>query len=78
MSRCLFIEPREATEKELLMKHTLEQIEILKATDQCNDEEFLEELSSRFDAIYIHPVSVAQNCFLYNKTLIFLKLHSNF
>ncbi|KAJ9582108.1 hypothetical protein L9F63_003564, partial [Diploptera punctata] len=55
VSRCLYIEPREATEKEILVKHLPEQIAILKATSQCNDEEFLEELSSRFDAIYIHP-----------------------
>ncbi|XP_069687064.1 histone deacetylase 6 isoform X1 [Periplaneta americana] len=55
LTRCQFIEPREATEKEILVKHSLEQIEILKATSQCKDEEFLEELSSRYDAIYIHP-----------------------
>jgi hypothetical protein len=53
----LFLEPREATEEEILMKHSVEQIEILKATSECQDEEFLEELSSRYDAIYIHPVS---------------------
>jgi len=57
VSRCLFVEPREATEKEILMQHSVEQIEILKATRECKDEEFLEDLSSRYDAIYIHPVS---------------------
>ena len=51
------MEPREATEKEILMQHSIEQLEILKATRECKDEEFLEELSSRYDAIYIHPVS---------------------
>lgn len=57
ISRCLFVKPREATEEEILMKHSVEQVEILKATSECGDEEFLEELSSRYDAIYIHPVS---------------------
>jgi len=51
------VEPREATEKEILVQHSVEQIEILKATWECKDEEFLEDLSSRYDAIYIHPVS---------------------
>jgi histone deacetylase 6 len=51
------VEPREATEKEILVQHSVEQIEILKATRECKDEEFLEDLSSRYDAIYIHPVS---------------------
>lgn len=57
VSRCLFVEPREATEKEILVQHSVEQIEILKATMECKDEELLEDLSSRYDAIYIHPVS---------------------
>jgi histone deacetylase 6 len=51
------VEPREATEKEILMQHSVEQLNILKATRECKDEEVLEELSSRYDAIYIHPVS---------------------
>lgn len=57
ISRCLFLEAREATENEILMQHSLEQVKILKATSECRDEEFLEELSSRYDAIYFHPVS---------------------
>ncbi|XP_067008201.1 histone deacetylase 6 isoform X1 [Anabrus simplex] len=57
ISRCLTITPREATESEILVKHTSEQIEILKATDGCTDEIFLEKLSSKYDAIYIHPSS---------------------
>lgn len=57
ISRCLFLEAREATENEILMQHSVEQVKILKATSECRDEEFLEELSSRYDAIYLHPVS---------------------
>ncbi|PNF26149.1 hypothetical protein B7P43_G04459 [Cryptotermes secundus] len=55
ISRCLFLEAREATENEILMQHSVEQVKILKATSECRDEEFLEELSSRYDAIYFHP-----------------------
>jgi hypothetical protein len=51
------LEAREATENEILMQHSVEQVKILKATSECRDEEFLEELSSRYDAIYFHPVS---------------------
>ena len=54
---CKEILSREATEAELLTKHTPEQIEILKATENVTDEEYLEKLSSKYDAIYIHPVS---------------------
>lgn len=56
ISRCKLISPRLATDKELLQKHTQKQIDILKATDGCTDLTKLEELSSRYDAIYIHPV----------------------
>jgi hypothetical protein len=51
------LEPREATENEILMQHSVEQLKILKATSECMDKEFLEELSSRYDAVYFHPVS---------------------
>ena len=57
IERCKFIQPRMATECEVLTKHTQEQIDTLKATKGANDEAALEELSSNYDAIYIHPVS---------------------
>lgn len=56
VERCTSIAPREATEDEILMKHTQEQIDTLKVTDGCTEEQSLESLSSRYDAIYIHPV----------------------
>lgn len=55
MKFCKEISPREATEAELLAKHTPDQIKILKATENVNDEEYLEKLSSKYDAVYIHP-----------------------
>lgn len=39
------------------MKHTQEHFDILKATDGEENEDLLEDLSSKYDAIYIHPVS---------------------
>lgn len=56
MQRCKLVESRCAAENELLSKHSQKQIDILKATDGSIDSENLELLSSKYDAIYIHPV----------------------
>lgn len=56
VQRCKLIEPRRATENELLSKHSQKQIDILKATDGSTDSENLELLSSKYDCVYIHPV----------------------
>lgn len=56
INRCKLIEPRLATEKEILLKHSQKQIDILKSTDGCTDADNLELLSSKYDAIYVHPV----------------------
>lgn len=55
--RCHPICTRPGTLQEILLKHTQEQYDILKATEHETDEAHLEELSSQYDAIYIHPVS---------------------
>ncbi|XP_018305057.1 histone deacetylase 6 isoform X2 [Mycetomoellerius zeteki] len=55
VQRCKLIEPRRATENELLSKHSQKQIDILKATDGSTDSENLELLSSKYDCVYIHP-----------------------
>nr|XP_012150675.1 PREDICTED: histone deacetylase 6 isoform X3 [Megachile rotundata] len=55
ISRCKLIEARLATEKEILLKHSQKQIDILKSTDGCTDADKLELLSSKYDAVYIHP-----------------------
>lgn len=57
VKRCKNIEPRDATPDEILRLHTREQIDILKATDGCSDQDILEKLSSKYDAVYVHPVS---------------------
>ena len=51
------IEPRNVTDEELLKLHVPEMISILKGTDGCTDEQLLEELSSRYDFLFIHPVN---------------------
>ncbi|XP_015110573.1 histone deacetylase 6 [Diachasma alloeum] len=55
IERCKFIEPRLARIDEVLLKHSMEQIDILKGTEGCQDAERLENISSKYDAIYIHP-----------------------
>lgn len=57
IDRCVSLSPRDATVEEILTKHTKEHYELLKTTSECTNAEKLEELSSKFDAIYIHPVS---------------------
>jgi len=56
VQRCKCVESRLATENEILTKHSQKQIDILKATDGCADSENLELLSSKYDAIFVHPV----------------------
>lgn len=57
INRCYELECREATQDEILTMHTQEHIDILRATENSQDVTALEELASRYDAIYIHPVS---------------------
>ncbi|XP_025261717.1 histone deacetylase 6 isoform X2 [Camponotus floridanus] len=55
VQRCKRVESRLATENEILTKHSQKQIDILKATDGCADSENLELLSSKYDAVFVHP-----------------------
>ncbi|XP_055682363.1 histone deacetylase 6 isoform X4 [Lutzomyia longipalpis] len=57
MDRCMKIEPKSATKEQILLKHTEEHYETLKRTSGSTDEASLEDLSSRYDAIYIHPTT---------------------
>lgn len=58
IDRCRFIESRPGTLQEILTKHTQEQYDILQSTENEANETKLEEISSHYDAIYIHPVSL--------------------
>ncbi|KAH8317540.1 hypothetical protein KR074_012496 [Drosophila pseudoananassae] len=53
--RCLELPSRVATKAEILRLHTEEHFERLKATSGIRDDDRMEELSSRYDSIYIHP-----------------------
>ncbi|KAH8266823.1 hypothetical protein KR026_004810 [Drosophila bipectinata] len=53
--RCLELPSRIATKAEILRLHTEEHFERLKATSGIRDDVRMEELSSRYDSIYIHP-----------------------
>ncbi|KAG7310384.1 hypothetical protein JYU34_003157 [Plutella xylostella] len=55
ISQCKEFTPRAASKEELLSLHSPSVYDLLETTHQNNDEKFLEEVSSKFDAIYIHP-----------------------
>lgn len=59
IDRCKEVMPRNATEDEILKKHTKEHYDLLKSTSQYPDEDVdkIEELCSNYDTVFIHPVS---------------------
>lgn len=57
VERCKELKPRLATKEEVLTVHTEEHFELLKSTKDCKDEAHLEDLSSNYDAIYVHPTT---------------------
>lgn len=56
LERCLELTPEMATKQQVLLKHTDEHYETLRATNGMQDADKLEDISSHYDAIYIHPV----------------------
>lgn len=56
LARCVRVEPRVATEEELLLVHTREYIELMTRTEKMTEEE-LKSLAETYDSIYIHPNS---------------------
>lgn len=63
LERCSKIQSRSATNNEVLMKHTQETIDLLKSTSNLQDVNYLETMSSKFDAVYFHPVNTFINDF---------------
>ncbi|XP_015367992.1 PREDICTED: histone deacetylase 6-like, partial [Diuraphis noxia] len=61
IERCIKIQGRNATNDELLMKHSQNIIDILKSTDDIQSVDLLQTLSSKFDAIYFHPSTYKQS-----------------
>lgn len=56
INRCQRIEAAPASEAQLTTMHKKEHIELLKSLNGVTADDYLEELSSRYDAIYFHPV----------------------
>ncbi|XP_047221732.1 histone deacetylase 6 isoform X2 [Girardinichthys multiradiatus] len=56
LSLCVTVEPREATEEELLLVHTKHYIDAVKSTQTMTQTE-LQSLSERYDSVYLHPES---------------------
>ncbi|XP_077370269.1 protein deacetylase HDAC6 isoform X2 [Festucalex cinctus] len=54
LSRCVQVQPRAATDEELLFLHTKHYIELMKSTQMMSETE-LHQLSDKYDSIYIHP-----------------------
>ncbi|XP_059483409.1 histone deacetylase 6 isoform X2 [Neocloeon triangulifer] len=57
VDRCLSLEPYSATHEDVLAIHTEKLINLLKSTDKSKNWDELEEISSKYDAVYIHPVT---------------------
>ncbi|XP_050669840.1 histone deacetylase 6 isoform X1 [Leptidea sinapis] len=55
IDQCKAIRARPATKEEIIKLHCSSVIDVLESTNNNNNMEYLEELSSRYDAIYFHP-----------------------
>uniref|UniRef100_A0A672IMB2 Protein deacetylase HDAC6 n=1 Tax=Salarias fasciatus TaxID=181472 RepID=A0A672IMB2_SALFA len=54
LSCCVRVEPRDATEEELLLAHTKQHVDTIRATQTMTQSE-LQTLSETFDSVYLHP-----------------------
>ncbi|KAJ0064448.1 hypothetical protein NL108_006514 [Boleophthalmus pectinirostris] len=54
LSRCTRIQPREATEKELLLIHSQKYVDLMRSTQTMTEAE-LRSLSEKYDSVYLHP-----------------------
>ncbi|XP_050539319.1 histone deacetylase 6-like [Daktulosphaira vitifoliae] len=60
LDRCIKINTREAKREEILSKHSAEHVDLLKQTENLNEEQ-LERLSANYDSIYLHPFTYKQS-----------------
>ncbi|XP_029910870.1 histone deacetylase 6 [Myripristis murdjan] len=56
LPRCVRVQPREATEEELLLVHRQQYVDLMRSTQTMTETE-LQRLSERYDSIYLHPES---------------------
>ncbi|KAJ8017286.1 hypothetical protein DPEC_G00016270 [Dallia pectoralis] len=61
-SRCVPVETRLATEDHLLLVHTKEYVDLMRSTQQMNEDQ-LKALSETYDSVYIHPESYTCACY---------------
>ncbi|XP_028850691.1 histone deacetylase 6 isoform X2 [Denticeps clupeoides] len=61
LARCVSVEPRVASEEELLLVHTKEYVDLMTSSQKMTEEE-LKSLSESYDSIYIHPDSFPSAC----------------
>ncbi|XP_051914295.1 histone deacetylase 6 isoform X2 [Hippocampus zosterae] len=54
LSRCVQVQPRAATDEDLLLVHTKHHIELIKSTQTMSETE-LHRFSDKYDSVYIHP-----------------------
>ncbi|XP_050425682.1 histone deacetylase 6-like [Adelges cooleyi] len=73
IERCVQIECRMASNGELLLKHTQKIIDLLKSTAGSTDADNLENLSSKFDAVYIHPATYKQSLYATGSSIELLR-----
>uniref|UniRef100_A0A1B0FAE5 Protein deacetylase HDAC6 n=1 Tax=Glossina morsitans morsitans TaxID=37546 RepID=A0A1B0FAE5_GLOMM len=55
IARCKLLSSRRATKDEVMLLHSEEHYKLLEQTSDDRDETKMEDLSSKFDSIYIHP-----------------------
>ncbi|KAM7349007.1 histone deacetylase 6 isoform 4-T4 [Cochliomyia hominivorax] len=57
VERCQNLPSRRATKDEVMLLHSEEHYRLLEKTSGVNDDEKMEDLSSQFDSVYIHPTT---------------------
>ncbi|XP_026739230.1 histone deacetylase 6 isoform X2 [Trichoplusia ni] len=57
IEQCKQFPPRAATKEELCVLHAPSVYDMMEKTHQNNDVEYLEQVSAKYDAIYIHPTT---------------------
>lgn len=57
VERCQLISSRRATKDEIMLLHSEEHYKLLEKTSGVHDDEKMEDFSSHYDSVYIHPVS---------------------
>uniref|UniRef100_A0A3B4AX89 Protein deacetylase HDAC6 n=1 Tax=Periophthalmus magnuspinnatus TaxID=409849 RepID=A0A3B4AX89_9GOBI len=67
LSRCTRIQPREATDKELLLVHQM-YVDLMRSTQAMTEAE-LRSLSEKYDSVYLHPLAVGSVLQLVDRVL---------